>query len=126
MGTSYAAIDDAQPQVAFGGPDVPGRRSTVDHAGGGTAVRRARVFLAIDGMWCAACALAIEQAATAVPGVLVRSISVAARSAVIELDPQQAQLPDVLAAIEAIGYRAVSASDQSQRAHANEAERRGL
>ncbi|MCW7537773.1 cation-translocating P-type ATPase [Aquabacterium sp. A7-Y] len=65
--------------------------------------------LAIEGMYCAACSLSIEQALLGVPGVLQAEVNPASRRARVRWDPQQTRASALAAAVAAAGYRALPA-----------------
>lgn len=74
--------------------------------------------LAIEGMWCAACAITIEKALTAIDGVEAVSISIAAKRARVTWDSRRTRPSQWLSALALIGYfgRPVSdAANQTQR-----------
>ena len=108
----YAALDDPEVQAGFTRPAARGADG---------ACRQA--FLSIDGMHCAACAVAIESGLRALPAVRAVRVNVAAGSAVLDWDSAAMPLSRAFAAVEAAGYRAYPAGDQAARA-AGERERR--
>lgn len=63
------------------------------------------VTIAINGMSCGHCVSAVEKALTAVPGVMVKAVTIG--SAAIEFDPAVASLAAAEAAIDAAGYDVV-------------------
>ncbi len=67
--------------------------------------------VALDGMYCSTCALTIEDALRAVPGVQQVEVSVAAKRARIVWRPNQVLPSQWIKAIENAGYRAVPAHD---------------
>jgi P-type Cu+ transporter len=64
-----------------------------------------RVRLEIDGMTCASCAGRIEKKLNRLDGVEA-TVNYATEEAAVSFDPAEAQLDDLLAAVEAIGYHA--------------------
>ena len=70
----------------------------------GSSLRR--IGLGLSGMYCAACAIAIEDALRKVPGVHEVQVQAASQRARILLDPQRAKLSQLVAAIQRAGYRA--------------------
>ena len=65
--------------------------------------------LSIEGMTCASCVRSVEQAAAQVPGVSACDVSLADASARVRIDPGQATVADVIAAIRSSGYGAMAA-----------------
>jgi Cu2+-exporting ATPase len=102
-----ALIDDPQFWPAFGQP-VSG--ATPDAAGTADApLWESR--LAIDGMYCAACALNVEDALRRLPGVESVSVSVGSQRARLRWRPAVARPSQWLEAVQEAGYRAVPAQD---------------
>src|SRR5262245_32199119 len=69
-------------------------------------VKPRRELLDISGMHCASCIARVEQAAESIPGVISARANLATNQASLELDPNRADLPAVLAALSAAGYPA--------------------
>ncbi len=65
-----------------------------------------RIGLGLSGMYCAACAITIEDAILRVPGVSEVQVQSAAQRARILLDPARVRLSDLVDAIQAVGYKA--------------------
>lgn len=65
----------------------------------------------VEGMHCAACSLAIEDALKAVPGVLGASVSAASQRARVEWDADRVVPSTWMQAVQAAGYRATPAND---------------
>lgn len=97
-----ALIDDPQFWPAFGQP-VSGQ----DLAGPPLWDSS----LAIDGMYCAACALNVEDALRGLPGVETVSVSVGSQRARLRWREGVARPSQWLEAVQAAGYRAVPAQD---------------
>lgn len=70
----------------------------------------------IEGMHCAACALSVEDALHAVPGVLRAEVSAASRRARVQWSSLAAKPSDWMKAVRNAGYRAVPALDTQARA----------
>lgn len=68
------------------------------------------VSLAIEGMTCTGCEEGIKHAAMEVPGVLIATADYAAGSATIKFDQSTSSKQDIIDAINATGYKVVSAS----------------
>jgi Cu2+-exporting ATPase len=65
-----------------------------------------RIGLGLSGMYCAACAITIEDALQQVPGVTEVQVQAATQRARILLDPARTRLSDLVAAVQAVGYKA--------------------
>jgi Cu2+-exporting ATPase len=65
-----------------------------------------RIGLGLSGMYCAACAIAIEDALLTVPGVSEVQVQAASQRARILLDPARTRLSQLVAAVQKVGYRA--------------------
>jgi len=70
----------------------------------GSSLRR--IGLGLSGMYCAACAITIEDTLMKVPGVSEVQVQAAAQRARILLDPKRTRLSDIVAAVQRAGYRA--------------------
>ncbi|HWP12237.1 MAG TPA: cation-translocating P-type ATPase [Ramlibacter sp.] len=68
-------------------------------------------FLAIDGMHCAACSLAVEAALAQLPGVDSVRVNGASATARLVWSPERSRPSDWLAALKRAGYGAVPAGD---------------
>ncbi|UCE31052.1 MAG: cation-translocating P-type ATPase [Burkholderiales bacterium] len=106
----YLALDDAEVQAVFTRPTrtESGRES----------------FLSIEGIDCAACAVAIDERLRAMPGVHAVDVNVAARTGRIVWDPARVRLSALFAAIRDLGYLPYPAGDSAARAR-RDAEHRG-
>lgn len=125
-------LDDPQEWLAFGKPcrsdgtalAFGADASSVDPAHLTATTWDSQVVL--EGMHCAACALNIEDALRAVPGVLKADVSAATRRARVVWQPGQV-LPSVwIAAVQKAGYRAMPAMDAFARAQRLGESRRAL
>jgi len=65
-----------------------------------------RIGLGLSGMYCAACAITIEDALMAVEGVQEVRVQAATQRARILFDPRKASLSQLVRAIQRVGYRA--------------------
>jgi len=83
------------------------------------------VSLILEGISCAACSWLIERYLGDLPGVLEVRVNYATHHALLRWNPAQAKLGELLAAIEAIGYRAMPSDPELQQA-SDRRERRGL
>jgi Cu+-exporting ATPase len=90
--------------VEMAAPDASALRAAVDHAGYQVATQRTQ--LAIDGMTCASCVARVEKALAAVPGVLSAAVNLASETATVEAVGGAVSGRDLLAAVDAAGYRA--------------------
>ena len=80
----------------------------------------------LDGMHCAACALTIEDALRAVPGVLQADVSAATRRARVVWRPDQVQPSQWMQAVRKAGYHAMPAMDAFAREQRLRENRRAL
>src|SRR5437764_2327437 len=83
-------------------------------------------YLAIEGIYCAGCSLAIEQALKGVPGVLEVDVNGSAATARIAWDPAGGRPSQWLSALERAGYRGLPAGDQLQALARRQAQRQLL
>ncbi|MEY4766793.1 MAG: hypothetical protein RI907_3466 [Pseudomonadota bacterium] len=65
-----------------------------------------RIGLGLSGMYCAACAITIEDAIRQVPGVSDVQVQSATQRARILLDPARTRLSELVEAVQAVGYKA--------------------
>ena len=72
-------------------------------------------YVVLDGLYCATCALAIEDALKKVQGVQSADVNGAARRAKVQWDPHHTRPSEWIAAIERAGYRALPARDEHAR-----------
>ncbi len=82
--------------------------------------------LLLEGIACAACVWLNEQHVAGQPGVLAVHINYATRRARVRWDERQARLSDILAAIQAIGYRAYPYDPKREEALAGKERRSAL
>lgn len=74
------------------------------------------VVLDIEGMRCAGCAASVESALSRVPGVAAARVNLLTRQASVTLDPAQARMEDLIAAVKSRGYSAkVPPADEDRR-----------
>ena len=71
---------------------------------------------ALSGMYCATCALTIEDALKAVPGVVSAEVSASARRARVKWLPEKVVPSRLLQAVKDAGYEAMPAKDAASRA----------
>ncbi len=83
-------------------------------------------FVVLEGMHCAACALTIEEALQAVPGVDKAEVSAATRRARITWRPAQVLPSEWMAAVQSAGYSALPARDAFARERRQAESRRAL
>jgi Cu+-exporting ATPase len=105
LATETAAVEGA-------GLDALALRAAVDRAGYEVPAQTLR--FAVQGMTCASCVARIEQALGAVPGVLAANVNLGTETATVELVSGAASVRDLLAAIDAAGYRAQVIADARQ------------
>ena len=103
-----ALLDDPQEWAAFGRPCTETSRQS---AGAGAW----ESHMVIGGMHCAACALTIEDALRAVPGVAQADVSAATQRARVVWQPGQVQPSQWIAAVRVAGYSALPAMDALAR-----------
>lgn len=65
-----------------------------------------RIGLGLSGMYCAACAITIEEALLKVPGVEEVQVQSASQRARILLDPARVRMSDLVSAVQHVGYKA--------------------
>jgi P-type Cu+ transporter len=85
-----------------------------------TAEHPERVQLALEGMTCASCATRIERKLNKLDGVEA-TVNYAMDQAAVAYDPARVEVGDLIAAVEAAGYRARTAAEAAadeRRAHA--------
>ena len=103
-------VDDRQEWEAFSRP--AGARE-----GGGNVNGTPRTwesFIAINGMYCAACSLTVEQALLAVPGVESASVNAASHVARVVWSPARTRPSQWFDAVARAGYNAVPVADPLQ------------
>jgi len=119
--TQALLLDDPQEWSAFGRPLTPTGSIPQDPA---TCGWDSHVVL--EGMHCAACALTIEDALRAVPGVQQADVSAATRRARVVWHPGQVLPSQWMAAVHRAGYRAMPAMDAMAREQRQRESRRAL
>jgi Cu+-exporting ATPase len=70
----------------------------------------------IVGMTCAACAARIEKGLNKLPGILKANVNLALETAVVEYNPAQVSVADMVKQVEKIGYQAIPKQDDVQAA----------
>ena len=63
------------------------------------------VTLPVSGMTCGNCARSVERKLAATAGVSRATVNLDAASAIVEFDPAQTGVPQLVAAIEQLGYQ---------------------
>src|SRR5690606_33371438 len=71
--------------------------------------------LAVDGMWCASCATAIEAVWLRLAGVRQAQVSFATGAAYVQWDPALTSRTDLEAAVARLGYPVRAAGDGQER-----------
>jgi len=102
-GDTLRLLDDPAEWAAFSRPDAHNPELVESN-------------LVVDGITCSACAITIEQAVRALPGVVRADVSAATRRATVLWSPASVQPSDWMGAIRKVGYRPVPANDSSARA----------
>jgi Cu2+-exporting ATPase len=123
-------LDDPQEWLAFGRPCTPAGSPLPAHAAEAVqACPEATTWdshVVLEGMHCAACALTIEDALRAVPGVLQADVSAATRRARVVWQPGRVLPSQWMKAVQNAGYRAMPAMDAFARAQRQRESRRAL
>lgn len=123
-------LDDPQEWLAFGRPCTPAGSPlpthTADAAQGAPESSTWDSHVVLEGMHCAACALTIEDALRAVPGVLQADVSAATRRARVVWQPGRVLPSQWMKAVQNAGYRAMPAMDAFARAQRQRESRRAL
>lgn len=123
-------LDDPQEWLAFGRPCTPAGSPLPAHAVEAVqACPEASTWdshVVLEGMHCAACALTIEDALRAVPGVLQADVSAATRRARVVWQPGRVLPSQWMKAVQNAGYRAMPAMDAFARAQRQRESRRAL
>ncbi len=123
-------LDDPQEWLAFGRPCTSAGSPLAVAADASTAADPTSQFwdshVVLEGMHCAACALTIEDALRAVPGVLQADVSAATRRARVVWHPGQVRPSAWMDAVQKAGYRAMPAMDAFAREQRLRESRRAL
>ncbi|WP_347656199.1 heavy metal-associated domain-containing protein, partial [Comamonas thiooxydans] len=102
-------LDDPQEWSSFGRPAGQSSKAPISENATDSPVWDS--FVVLEGMHCAACALTIEEALRAVPGVQAAEVSAATRRARVEWRPAQVLPSQWMEAVSRAGYRALPARD---------------
>ena len=100
-GSAAAVLTPAQ-QAGLDDPDL--LQQCVVEIPMGSSLRR--IGLGLSGMYCAACAITIEDALRKVPGVTEVQVQATSQRARILVNPAAVKLSDLVAAVQDAGYRA--------------------
>ncbi len=124
-------LDDPQEWLAFGRPCTSaGSPLAAAAADASPSADPASQFwdshVVLEGMHCAACALTIEDALRAVPGVLQADVSAATRRARVVWNPAQVRPSAWIEAVQKAGYSAMPAMDAFARGQRLRENRRAL
>lgn len=123
-------LDDPQEWLAFGRPCTPAGTplagSAADSASADPASTAWDSQVVLEGMHCAACALTIEDALRAVPGVVQADVSAATRRARVVWQPGRVVPSQWMEAVRRAGYRAMPAMDAFARDQRLRESRRAL
>ncbi len=79
--------------------------------------------LLLDGLRCAACSGIVERGLSALPGVVSARVSLSKNRAVVVWRPEKTRPSKILAAIHALGYRAIPASQNESHLSATQKSR---
>jgi len=63
------------------------------------------IKLPVSGMTCGGCARSVERKLTSVPGVSSAKVDLNEATATVEFDPDRAQVPSLIAAVEQLGFQ---------------------
>ncbi|MGG1687933.1 heavy metal translocating P-type ATPase [Pseudalkalibacillus sp. NRS-1564] len=84
----------------------------------GYGVRKEKVELDIHGMTCAACSTRIEKGLNRTKGVELASVNLTTESGVVEYQPGEVTLDDILQKVKKLGYEAVIKENrENQKSH---------
>jgi len=123
-------LDDPQEWLAFGRPCTPAGSPLASSAADSPSADPASTAwdsqVVLEGMHCAACALTIEDALRAVPGVVQADVSAATRRARVVWHPAQVKPSQWMEAVRRAGYRAMPAMDALARDQRLRESRRAL
>jgi P-type Cu+ transporter len=87
----------------------------------GYGVRKEKVELDIHGMTCAACSTRIEKGLNRTKGVELASVNLTTESGVVEYQPGEVTLDEILQKVKKLGYEAVVKKDrEEQKSHKDE------
>lgn len=111
--------------VAWDDPQEQARFTQAVHDQAGRPARR-RSVLIIEGMYCAACSVHIEQALLRLPGVLEADVNPASRRASVLWDPDRVHASEMARAVAHAGYRAYPALSVQAEADRRREERLAL
>ena len=106
-------LDDPQEWSSFGRPAGQDSKAPISENATESPVWDS--FVVLEGMHCAACALTIEEALRAVPGVQAAEVSAATRRARIQWRPSQVLPSQWMEAVARAGYNALPARDAFAR-----------
>jgi len=115
-GVQKVAVNLATESAAVEGPVLQAAALQGAISAAGYEVPAHTLRFAVQGMTCASCVARIEQALTAVPGVLKASVNLASETASVELVAGAATPRDLIVAIERAGYKAAPIVDAREGA----------
>ncbi|MDD2179587.1 cation-translocating P-type ATPase [Acidovorax sp. D2M1] len=123
-------LDDPQEWLAFGRPCTPAGNPLPSGAADSATVDPESTawdsHVVLEGMHCAACALTIEDALRAVPGVVQADVSAATRRARVVWQPGRVLPSQWMEAVHRAGYRTMPAMDAFARDQRLRESRRAL
>ena len=130
MESAALLLDDPQEWLAFGRPCTSAGSPLALAADASTPADPTSQYwdshVVLEGMHCAACALTIEDALRAVPGVLQADVSAATRRARVVWHPGHVRPSAWMDAVQKAGYRAMPAMDAFARGQRLRESRRAL
>src|SRR5258708_2119881 len=65
------------------------------------------LFIAIEGMSCASCAMRVEKGLNKLPGVLSATVNFATEQAAVAYFPDEMIIEQIVQKVEAVGYKAI-------------------
>ena len=104
-----AAYENDMLNQVVGKPQQTGRAK-----GAGLFQPGESTHFAIQGMWCAGCALAAENVLKSTPGVQAADVSFAAESGRLQYDPAVVNPEEVLQSLDSLGYHARLTDDREE------------
>ncbi|HXF45531.1 MAG TPA: copper ion binding protein, partial [Burkholderiaceae bacterium] len=116
-GVERVAVNLATESAALEASTIDAARlvAAVDEAG--YAVPTERLLLAVEDMTCASCVARVEKALAAVPGVLAARVNLASERATVDVIRGAVTGGELIAAVEAAGYRARRVQDAPGAPH---------
>lgn len=80
-----------------------------------SAVAMKEIILPIEGMSCVACVARVKKELSAMPGVSAVNVDLVKRNARIRFDPKRVSAPQIVAAVNKLGYKAGEPADAAEQ-----------